>query len=56
MNPSEEFIEKVGKKKKTEVKVAAADYDLRKFPFFLTDGDIIGVRLDDELGADLDDF
>jgi hypothetical protein len=56
LNPSEEIIEKQGKKKKTEVKTLAADFDLRKFPFMLNDGDIIGVRIDSEEGASTDDF
>lgn len=34
----------------------AADLDLRKFPFMLNDGDIIGIRLDNEEGAATDDF
>ena len=34
----------------------AADLDLRKFPFMLNDGDIIGMRLDNEEGAATDDF
>jgi hypothetical protein len=29
---------------------------MRKFPFLLTDGDIIGVRIESEEGAETDDF
>ena len=56
MNPDEVNIEKKGKKSKTEIKMAASDIDLRKMPFLLKDGDIIGVRVNTEAGAALDDF
>jgi hypothetical protein len=36
--------------------MAASDIDLRKMPFLLKDGDIVGVRVNTEAGADLDDF
>ena len=56
MNPEEVIVEKRGKKAKTEVKFRAAEIDLRKMPFLLKDGDIIGVRADNEPGAKEDDF
>lgn len=56
MNPEEKIVEKQGKKKKTEVTISAMEFDLRKFPFLLTDGDIIGLRVDNEPGAETDDF
>ena len=55
-NPEEEIIEKQGKKKKVEIKTLAAVFDLRKFPFLVTDGDIIGVRVETDPGAEIDDF
>lgn len=56
LNPDEEIIEKIGKKKKTELKIPGREHDLRKFPFFLNDGDIIGVRVDDEPESATDDL
>lgn len=56
MNPDEECTERIGKKKKKEVKFKAADADLRKMPFLLKDGDIIGVRIESENIEALDDF
>ena len=54
MNPDEECVEK--RKKNKEVKFKAGEQDLRKFPFFLKDGDIIGVKLDNEDPEGTDDF
>ena len=49
--------EKVGKKKKQEQLTKAGNVDLRKYPFFLSDGDIVGVRLErDNTGEEKDDF
>jgi len=56
LNPDEVIIEKQGKKKKTEKSTLASEFDMRKFPFLLTDGDIIGVRIESEEGAETDDF
>jgi len=56
MNPDEVIVEKKGKKSKTEIKTPASQVDLRKMPFLLKDGDIIGIRVDTELAADTDDF
>ena len=47
-DPEMECVEKIGKKKKTEVKFKAGDGDLRKMPFLLRDGDIIGVRIESD--------
>ena len=55
-DPKEEIVEKQGKKKKVEIKTPITNFDLRKFPFLLCDGDIIGVRVDSEEGAETDDF
>ena len=54
MNPEEECVEK--RKKNKEVRFKAGEADLRKFPFFLKDGDIIGVKLDSEDPENADDF
>ena len=48
INPLEEIVEKQGKKKKVEIKTLVANFDLRKFPFLMNDGDIIGLREDSE--------
>lgn len=56
LNPDEVLIEKRGKKNKIEVKTPALEVDLRKIPFLLKDGDIIGLRIDSEVGAAEDDF
>jgi len=56
LNPDEVIVEKKGKKSKTEIKFAASEADLRKAPFLLKDGDIIGIRVDTEAGAEADDF
>jgi hypothetical protein len=55
-NPEEEIVEKQGKKKKVEVKTLVPNFDLRKFPFLINDGDIIGLRVDTDEGAPQDDF
>lgn len=47
-NPDEECTEKIGKKKKKEIKFNASEADLRKMPFLLKDGDIIGLRIENE--------
>ena len=56
MNPDEVIVEKKGKKSKTEIKTPASEIDLRKIPFLLKDGDIVGIRVNTEAGADTDDF
>ncbi len=56
MNPDEVIVEKKGKKQKTEIKMPASDVDLRKFPYMLKDGDILGLRLDSDEGASTDDL
>ncbi len=56
LNPDEVLIEKRGKKNKVEVKTPAAEVDLRKVPYLLKDGDIIGLRIEKEEGAHDDDF
>mmetsp|Transcript_2324 Transcript_2324/g.3971 ORF Transcript_2324/g.3971 Transcript_2324/m.3971 type:complete len:136 (+) Transcript_2324:222-629(+) len=48
--------EKTGKKKKQVQSVKLANLDLRKYPVFLQDGDIIGVRLERENPDKTDDF
>lgn len=55
LNPNEEITEK--KKKGKEVKYLAANADLKKMPFMLKDGDIIGIRFDSEIKEnESDDF
>ena len=54
MNLEEIIVEK-GKKNK-ETRCRAGDKDLRKFPFMLKDGDIIGIRVESENTLLLDDF
>lgn len=54
MDKNEEIIEK--KKKGKETKILAANADLKKIPFFLKDGDIIGVRFESENITGEDDF
>ena len=54
MNPDEECVEK--RKKNKEFKFKAGEGDLRKFPFFLKDGDVIGLRVEKENSDKLDDF
>ncbi len=56
LNPDEVLIEKRGKKSKIEVKTPAGEVDLRKTPYLLKDGDIIGLRIESESGASEDDF
>lgn len=56
IDPTQEITETVGKKKKTTLKTLVTEFDMRKFPFLLSDGDIIGVRVESESGADADDF
>ena len=56
LNPDEVLIEKRGKKNKIEVKTPAGEVDLRKAPYLLKDGDIIGLRIESESGAAEDDF
>jgi len=56
MNPEEDHVEKVGKKKKTEIHFKTKDADLRKMPFLLKDGDIIGIRVESENLNHEDDF
>lgn len=46
LNPDEEIVEK--KKKGKEVKFLGKDADLKKMPYLLKDGDIIGVRFESE--------
>ena len=54
MNVEEEIVEK--KKKNKEVRYKAGNADLRKTPFFLKDGDIIGIRFESDNLEKLDDF
>ena len=54
MDKDEEIVEK--KKKGKEVKFKAMNADLKKVPFFLKDGDIIGVRFESENIDGSDDF
>lgn len=56
LDPAQEITETQGKKKKTVIKTLAAEFDLRKHPFMMSDGDIIGLRVDSEEGAATDDF
>ena len=56
LNPDEVLIEKRGKKNKIEVKTPAGEVDLRKAPYLLKDGDIIGLRIESESCAAEDDF
>lgn len=53
MDIDEEIVEK---KKGKEVKYKAGNADLKKKPFFLKDGDIIGVRFESENLDGSDDF
>lgn len=53
MDKEEEVIEK---KKGKEVKYKAGNADLKKKPFFLKDGDIIGIRFESENKEGKDDF
>ena len=48
--------ERSGKKGKKKQLVKASGMDLRKFPHFLQDGDIIGVRIGKEDIEKTDDF
>jgi hypothetical protein len=54
MDPNEEVVEK--KKKNKEVRYKLANADLKKMPFFLKDGDIIGVRFEKDNEDNNDDF
>ena len=54
MNPDEQIVEK--RKKNKEFVVRAGEQDLRKVPYFLKDGDIIGYRLESENIDQSDDF
>lgn len=54
MDKEEEIVEK--KKKGKTVKYKALNADLKKLPFFLKDGDIIGVRFESENPDGKDDF
>jgi hypothetical protein len=54
MDKEEEIVE--NKKKGKQVKYKAANADLKKLPFFLKDGDIVGVRFESENESKLDDF
>lgn len=53
LNPEEEIVEK---KKNKEVKFKGLNADLRKMPYLLRDGDIIGVRIESENEDGKDDF
>ena len=53
LDPEEEITEK---KKKKEVKFKGLNADLRKMPYILKDGDIIGVRFESENEDGKDDF
>ena len=54
IDPEEKFEETIGKKKKKKMIIKGVDLDLRKYPFFLQDGDMIGVKLNsnDPTGTD----
>lgn len=54
MDAEEEIVE--NKKKGKQVKYQAGNADLKKQPFFLKDGDIIGVRFESENPDGKDDF
>lgn len=54
MDKNEEVVEK--KKKGKETKILVGDADLKKAPFFMKDGDIVGVRFDCENINGDDDF
>ena len=54
MDKNEEIVEK--KKKGKETTIIAGKADLKKVPFFLKDGDIIGVRFESENLRGDDDF
>eukprot|EP00349_Pseudokeronopsis_sp_Brazil_P001019 CAMPEP_0202964392 /NCGR_PEP_ID=MMETSP1396-20130829/8464_1 /ASSEMBLY_ACC=CAM_ASM_000872 /TAXON_ID= /ORGANISM="Pseudokeronopsis sp., Strain Brazil" /LENGTH=186 /DNA_ID=CAMNT_0049686453 /DNA_START=3178 /DNA_END=3738 /DNA_ORIENTATION=+ len=56
LDPEESHSEKVGKKKKKEVQFKTINADLRKMPFLLKDGDIIGVRQEKDNVDKDDDF
>ena len=56
MDPNQMVEEKAKGKGKKKNLVRAANVDLRKFPHFLTDGDIIGLRLGKEDPEKTDDF
>lgn len=47
---------KKGKKNKKKELVKAANTDLRNFPHFLADGDIIGIKFGKDDPAGSDDF
>lgn len=54
MDYNEEIVEK--KKKGKETKILAANADLKKIPYFVKDGDIIGVRFESENTGGADDL
>lgn len=54
IDPNQMVEERNGKKKKQLVR--ASNIDLRKYPHFLGDGDIIGVRLGSEDPTKTDDL
>lgn len=56
MDPNQMIEEKQGKKKKQKVITKSGNVDLRKYPHFMQDGDIIGVRLGKDNEDGLDDF
>jgi len=56
MDPEEMIEERTGKKKKQRQLVKAAFVDLKKYPWTLKDGDIIGCRLERDNPEKADDF
>lgn len=56
LDPNQMVEERMGKKGKKKQLVKAGNMDLRKFPHFLNDGDIIGVRIGAENPNKEDDF
>jgi hypothetical protein len=56
LDPNQMVEERMGKKGKKKQLVKAGNMDLRKFPHFLNDGDIIGVRIGAENTNQEDDF
>lgn len=54
MDKDEEINEK--KKKGKETKIKGAEANLKNIPFFIKDGDIVGVRFESENFEGKDDF
>ena len=56
IDPNQQIEEKSGRKKKSKQLVRAGNIDIRKYPWFLQDGDIIGLRIERENVDKQDDF